>query len=601
MTHEREHMNVVIVGHVDHGKSTLIGRLLADTGALPEGKLEAVKANCERNAKPFEYAFLLDALKDEQSQGITIDTARSFFKSKKRDYIIIDAPGHIEFLKNMVSGAARAEAALLVIDAHEGIQENSKRHGYMLSFLGINNITVCINKMDLVQYQKAVYNRIKEEYGNFLKELNLKPSAFIPISAREGDNMVHLSKRMPWYQRETILEALDSFKMAAAKDEQPLRFPLQDIYRFTEEEDDRRIFAGRIETGRLHVGDEVIFYPSFKQSRVKSIEGFSTNPVQEMAAGQSTGVCLATQIYVKPGEIMCKKLEKAPHLSSKFKANVFWMGRQPMVKNKKYKLKIATLQIPVILHEILSVLDASELSSVKNKSTVDRHDVAECVLETMKPVGFDIVTEISETGRFVIVDQYEIVGGGIILAPVFEGQTSLQEQIQQREQNWQRSEITPDKRFLKHQHKSAFVILTGPADTDKQKIAKALEEELFKLGKFAYFLGISNQLMAAKDSSQDRTLGKLEQIQQLGEMAHMMTDAGLILLTSISNLDEFELKMMKELNQPNKTFVINVGESHLASSSVDLFIPDQNSLEKSIQEIFKILLKAIALDPEYTI
>src|SRR3989344_2988683 len=177
----REQMNVVIVGHVDHGKSTLIGRLLADTGSLPQGKLEAVKENCRRTSKPFEYAFLLDALKDEQSQGITIDTARCFFKSQKRDYIIIDAPGHIEFLKNMITGAARAEAAVLVIDAHEGIKENSKRHGYMMSFLGIKNIAVCINKMDLVKYSKDVFEQIKSEYTKFLKEVNLEAANFIPI------------------------------------------------------------------------------------------------------------------------------------------------------------------------------------------------------------------------------------------------------------------------------------------------------------------------------------------------------------------------------------------------------------------------------------
>src|SRR3989338_2662782 len=175
MNQNREQMNVVIVGHVDHGKSTLVGRLLADTGSLPKGKLEAVKAACERNAKPFEYAFLLDALKDEQSQGITIDTARSFFKSKKRDYIIIDAPGHIEFLKNMITGAARAEAALLVIDAHEGIRENSKRHGFMMSFLGIKNVAICVNKMDLVKYSQDVFNHIKTEYTEFLAEVNLEP------------------------------------------------------------------------------------------------------------------------------------------------------------------------------------------------------------------------------------------------------------------------------------------------------------------------------------------------------------------------------------------------------------------------------------------
>jgi len=208
-TKNREQMNVVIVGHVDHGKSTLIGRLLADTGSLPQGKLEAVKENCKRNSKPFEYAFLLDALKDEQSQGITIDTARCFFKSKKRDYIIIDAPGHIEFLKNMITGAARAEAAMLVIDAHEGIRENSKRHGYMMSFLGIKNITVCVNKMDIVDYSEEVFENIKKEYTEFLNEINLQPDNFIPISAREGDNISAQSDRMAWYKGDSVLQALD--------------------------------------------------------------------------------------------------------------------------------------------------------------------------------------------------------------------------------------------------------------------------------------------------------------------------------------------------------------------------------------------------------
>src|SRR5271165_2575974 len=189
----REQMNVVIVGHVDHGKSTLVGRLLADTGSLPEGKLEAIKAQCKRNAKPFEYAFLLDALKDEQAQGITIDTARCFFKTAKRDYIIIDAPGHVEFLKNMVTGAARAEAALLVIDAHEGIQENSRRHGYMMSMLGIRQIVVLVNKMDLVNYDQSVFERIRAEYSAFLKEVNITPIDFVPISARDGDNIANRS------------------------------------------------------------------------------------------------------------------------------------------------------------------------------------------------------------------------------------------------------------------------------------------------------------------------------------------------------------------------------------------------------------------------
>ena len=180
----KQDMNIVIVGHVDHGKSTVIGRLLADTNSLPEGKLEQVKETCRRNSKPFEYAFLLDALKDEQAQGITIDTARCFFQTERRNYIIIDAPGHIEFLKNMITGASRAEAALLVIDASEGIQENSRRHGYMLSMLGIKQVCVLVNKMDLIGYSEKPFRRIEKQYRRFLKKVDVEPLCFIPISAR---------------------------------------------------------------------------------------------------------------------------------------------------------------------------------------------------------------------------------------------------------------------------------------------------------------------------------------------------------------------------------------------------------------------------------
>lgn len=598
---EKKQMNVVIVGHVDHGKSTLIGRLLADTGSLPDGKLEQVKAMCKRNAKPFEYAFLLDALKDEQSQGITIDTARSFFKSEKRDYIIIDAPGHIEFLKNMVTGAARAEAAMLVIDANEGIKENSKRHGYMMSFLGIKNITVCVNKMDLVKYSEEVFNSIHREYLEFLTEINLKPRHFIPIAAREGDNIVSLSNQMPWYKGLSVLDAFDDFKKAPPKDEIDVRFPIQDIYKFTEDEDDRRIFSGRIESGTINVGDEVVFLPSTKRSKIKSIEGFNL-PEQKIAyAGQSTGVTLETQIYIKPGEILSLAKQKKPHVSTKFKANLFWMGKQPFVKGKNYKLKLSSQQVPVVLSEIISVLDASELSSITNKPQVDRHDVAECILETLKPVAFDEVTYISETGRFVIVDNYEISGGGIILAPVFEESSTLKAHIKAREHNWERSDITPSKRAQVFKHNSAFVIITGAVNKGKLEIAKALEKKLFDLDKLTYFLGISNELLTTQISSNDKTLNRVQHIQQLGEMAHVMTDAGLIFIARVSDVDRYELDMLRTLNQPNRTVVVNIGENPFDAGQVDLILDDTLTADESAEKITDYLVKTILPDPEFLI
>jgi bifunctional enzyme CysN/CysC len=271
-------MNIVIVGHVDHGKSTIIGRLLADTHSLPEGKLEQVQENCRRNSKPFEYAFLLDALKDERAQGITIDAARCFFKTAKRNYIIIDAPGHIEFLKNMVTGASRAEAALLVIDATEGIRENSRRHGYMLAMLGIKQIAVLVNKMDLVDYHQQVFQGITEEYRQFLSQIEIVPFTFIPVSGMQGDNIAGKSPKMPWYQGLNVLEVLDSFQCPPLPEDKPFRMPVQGVYKFTKNNDTRRIIAGTIDSGRISVGDEVVFYPSGKKSTVASIEAFHKEP-----------------------------------------------------------------------------------------------------------------------------------------------------------------------------------------------------------------------------------------------------------------------------------------------------------------------------------
>jgi len=300
---EQTTVQVVFTGHVDHGKSTIIGRILADTGSLPEGKLEQVKEMCRRNSKPFEYAFLLDALKDEQKQGITIDTARCFFKTKKRNYIIIDAPGHIEFLKNMVTGAARAQAAFLVIDANEGVKENSRRHGYLLSMLGVKQAAVIINKMDLVNFSEKVFNDVKKEYKEFLEKIELSVTDFIPASGTTGENIAKKSGIMDWYNGESVLETLDSLKIPEINDDRPFRMPVQGIYKFTSNGDSRRIVAGTVVSGTLKKGDEVVFFPSGKKTIVETIEAFNEGESNYIPTGKAGGFTLKEQIYVKRGEI----------------------------------------------------------------------------------------------------------------------------------------------------------------------------------------------------------------------------------------------------------------------------------------------------------
>lgn len=410
----KERMNIVFVGHVDHGKSTLIGRLLADTNSLPKGKLEQVKRACRLNSKPFEYAFLLDALIDEQAQGITIDTARVFFKTKKREYVIIDAPGHIEFLKNMISGAARAEAAILLIDAHEGIAENSKRHAYMLSLLGIEQVVVAINKMDLVDYNPEVYENTKKSYSEFLSEIGINPIEFVPVSARNGVNLITRSNLTPWYKGKTIVELIDGFRKVNDDSRNHFRMYVQGVYKFTDNGNDRRIIAGAVNSGIIEVGDEIILYPSGKTARVKSIEIFGRSNVKRAEAGMAIGITIDTELYVKNGELICKKKETPPHLSNRFKANIFWMGKNDLLAKKTYKLKIGALKTEMNVEKIETVLDASSLAIYENPGKVSRHEVARVIINTHKPIPFDLSGEIKDTSRFVIVEEYDISGGGII-------------------------------------------------------------------------------------------------------------------------------------------------------------------------------------------
>jgi bifunctional enzyme CysN/CysC len=585
-----EQMNIVMIGHVDHGKSTVIGRLLADTGSLPEGKLEAVKANCAYNARPFEYAFLLDALKDEQAQGITIDSARCFFRSDKREYIIIDAPGHIEFLKNMISGAARAEAAVLVIDAKEGVRENSRRHGYLLSMLGIKQVAVCVNKMDLVDYSREVFDSVEAEYKEFLSRIDIEPIGFVPASAMMGDNIVENSPNMAWFDGPSVLEIIDSFVKEPSRINKPLRFPVQDIYKFTAEGDDRRIIAGRIETGAVNVGDEVVFMPSKKRSRVTSIEGFNLAPQTEAHAGQSTGVILEEQIYITPGELMCKVTEPQAEIGAHLKVNIFWMGRQPMIKGKRYKIKLGSVRMPVWLRDVVTVLDASDLTTDSTKQQVDRHDVAECVLETLKPIAFDLSHEIARTGRFVIIDNYEIAGGGVVLDTVKGTTNRTVERVKEREKSWDRSSITPAMRADRYKQGSTLILICGPVGAGKQQLAKALEEDLFRSNRSVYYLGLANSLLGV-DVNVAQGGERDEYLRRLAEVSHLFTDAGLILITTISDLDEYELEMVKTLNQPNDCRVINVGESRFSDAKIDLQVDDLSDQAAAITRIKDLLVQ----------
>ena len=580
---EKQKMNIVIAGHVDHGKSTVIGRLLADTGSLPDGKLEQVQENCRRNSKPFEYAFLIDALKDEQSQGITIDTARVFFKTRKRNYIILDAPGHIEFLKNMVTGAARAEAALLVIDAHEGVRENSRRHGYMMSMLGIRQIAILVNKMDLPDYSQDVFAKIVDEYTAFLKEINVTPACFIPVSGMQGDNIAELApQNMPWYTGKTVLDMLDAFEKEPQPVDKPFRMPVQDVYKFTRFGDNRRIVAGTIETGSLTAGDEVVFYPSGKTSRVKTIECFNA-PVQTRAeCGSAAGFTLEEQIYITRGELATKAGEPKPRVSSRIRVNLFWLGRDPLVQKKDYLFKLGTARVTARLEEVSRVIDASDLNTA-SKHQVERHDVAECVFKLNRAIAFDPATDNGATGRFVIVDNYEIWGGGIIAEAMDDRQSWLRETVMLRNYKWEKSIISPEKRAEKYNQKSTLLVLTGEKHIDRKAIAKQLEDRLFEDGKIVYFLGIGNVLYGIDADIKGRDGNQHEEhMRRLSEVANILLDAGIILLLTASELTQEDMEIMKTAVSPEKIETVWIGENVTTDIAYDLQLTQHENIAESV-------------------
>jgi bifunctional enzyme CysN/CysC len=524
-----EQIKIVIVGHVDHGKSTFVGRLFHDTGSLPEGKLEQLQKVAERRGVPFEWANLMDALQSERDQNITIDTAQIWFQTKKRQYVIIDAPGHKEFLKNMITGAANAEAALLLIDAHEGVQENSRRHGYLLNLLGIRQIAVLVNKMDLENYSEARFKQIETEYRAYLQNIGVEPKIFIPIAAKHGDNIASLSENMPWWNGLTVLQALDEFKVTDRPDNQPLRFPIQDVYRF----DDRRILAGRVEAGSIKVGDRLLFAPSNKTSTVKSIERWNAPGGGSASVGESIGITLTEQIFVERGAIAA--LETAPPYElTRFAARLFWLGRAPFAKGKTYKLKLATQEKDCEIESIEKVIDASTLETISradHEIFVGRHEVAELTLRTKLPIAFDAHSEIVPTGRFVIVDGFEVCGGGIIADGNYPRRTA---DSLHKSHNiyWSHGKVTAQQRAMRNKHSGCVLWLTGLSGSGKSSIATELERELFNLGQHAYVLDGDNMRHGLCSDIGFSPADRKENIRRVGEVAKLFADAGIICITA---------------------------------------------------------------------
>lgn len=550
----RETLRIVVVGHVDHGKSTLIGRLLYDTKSLPEGAIQRVKEISKEKGKPFEYAYLLDAFEEEQKQGITIDTTQIQFFTKKRDYVIIDAPGHKEFLKNMISGAASAEAALLLIDANEGIQEQSKRHGYILSLLGIRKVYVLVNKMDLIDYSEEKYNAIQQEMNQFLHSLNVFPEKFIPISAFNGENITKHSSKMSWYKDEPVLKALDLFEKAKGLEEKPLRFPIQDVYKF----DDRRIIAGRIETGTLKVGDEILISPGNKTTHVKTIEYWTEKDQKDTVyAGMSVGITVEDEFFNKRGQVI-SHMDTPPLVRDRFKANIFWLGKKELVLGQKYKLKLATEELECKIETINKAIDATTLEILDNAERVKTNDVAEVIIKTKQSFSFDIFSSNQSTGRFVLVDGYDVSGGGIITENITASKDLHIATVQRN------GFVTQAERDALYGGEGKLLIVSGGSQQTNVEQAANLERNLFTSGTKVYYLELTKLLPDIKDRP------NAKQINFLLNTAKILVENGITVILADSAGFYKKNKIIKN-SQELKIIFID-GDTAQIEPTVDYFI-----------------------------
>jgi len=403
-------LTITAVGHVDHGKSTLLGRLLFDTGSIPKERIDSVTARCAELGRAFEYAFLLDALQEEQLKNITIDLCRFQFKSGNCAFVLIDAPGHKEFLKNMVSGAASADGVVLLVDASEGMRDQTRRHAYLLGMLGIRQIVVAVNKMDKVNYSQEVFEQNRRDVEEYLQGLGLSVIRTIPISAAKGENLTRSSSELDWYSGPTLLEQLESLVPIGRLEHLGVRFPIQDIYR----DSGRSIAVGRIESGTLRAGDGLTFWPSRQEVTVEFAhmpDGSSNGGVK---AGKSIALVLPRDSGLQRGEIGAPP-GSGPRIGRELKVSVFWLGRQPLQIDKEYMLRLATVEVAATVTAIRRVVQTESLSTrTENVASVEHSEVADITLETKYPIPHDFFSEIPNTGRVVLIDGEDVAGGGII-------------------------------------------------------------------------------------------------------------------------------------------------------------------------------------------
>jgi bifunctional enzyme CysN/CysC len=548
--HQHEHKSLlrfITCGSVDDGKSTLIGRLLYDSKMIFEDQLAALEADSKKvgtQGGDLDFALLVDGLAAEREQGITIDVAYRFFSTDKRKFIVADTPGHEQYTRNMVTGASTADLAILLIDARKGVLTQTRRHSYIVSLIGIKRVVLAINKMDLVGYDKDVFDRIVDDYRKFGEQIGIEDFVAIPLSGLKGDNITAPSEHTPWYHGPTLMGYLETVDVEDAAQHRPLRMPVQWVNRPNL---DFRGFAGTIAGGALRQGERVRVLPSGRESTVTRIVTFDGD-LDHAVAGQAITVTLADEIDISRGDVIARP-DDLPGVADQFEATVVWMSDDAMLPGRPYWLKIGTKQVTATITEPKYKVNVNTLEHLAAKK-LDLNEIGVCNVSMDQPIAFDPYDQCRETGSFILIDRMTnaTVGAGMIHFAL------------RRSQNihWQALDVNKKSRATLKGQQPAVLWLTGLSGAGKSTIANMVEKQLLALGKHTYLLDGDNVRHGLNRDLGFTDADRVENIRRVAEVSKLMADAGLIVLVSFISPFRAERRLARSLFEPGEFHEVHV-------------------------------------------
>jgi bifunctional enzyme CysN/CysC len=445
--------------------------------------------------------------------------------------------------------------------------------------------------MDLVDFDRIRFEAIRKEYSEFLTKVSLKSVGFVPVSARLGDNISLRSEKMPWYDGPSVLETLDAFQKELPLVDRPFRLPIQDVYRFTAFGDNRRILAGTVTSGRTKVGEEVVFYPSGKRSTIMTIEAFDRPPQTEIYSSHATGITLTQQIYIKRGEIAVRADEIPPRVAKLIRVSLFWLGKEPLSTGKPYIIKLGTARVRFQVEKVLRVMDASSLETQNEKMQVGRYEMAECIFSLDHPIALDRAETLPDTSRFVVVDNYEIRGGGIVLEDLQDAEAGLRENVRNRDAHWIPSDVTVEDRSERYNQRPCLLLITGQKGVGRKRLARTLEARLFQDGKIAYYLGMGSVVYGVDADIRNHAdiENRHEHVRRLAEVANILLDAGMVLIITAIELTQADMQLFETVVDPERIRTIWVGENLTTDIHPDLRLKEQESSAEAVVLIKRML------------